>query len=132
MKHDVANYFRTHKRLQALINSCDPEFDEWCQQHMANLYEIKLEGYSELPYWIEIGSLDGFSRETDRDDYLVEYRSGYHEPLQRGHIQLINGKKYKYLDSVPLCAELELQADDGRYAYAYQGENFLRVWEAIK
>lgn len=132
MKHDVAKYFRTHKRLQALINSCDPEFDEWCQQYMATLYEIELEGYCELPYWIEIGSLHGVSKATEKEDYYVEYRAGYHEPLQLGHIQLINGKEYKYLDSLPLCAELELQTKDGKYAHAYQGESFLRIWETLK
>lgn len=132
MKHDINKYFRTHNRLQALINSCDSEFDEWCQQYMAEMYEIKLEGYSELPYWINVATLHGASKETDSNDYLVEYRVGYHEPFQRGHIKLINGTQYKYLDRVSLHDELELLTEDGLYAYVSLGDVFLRVWEAVK
>lgn len=132
MKHDIKKYFRTYNRLQALINSGDSEFDEWCEQYLADLYEIKLEGYSELPYWIDVAGLHGASKETDSDDYLVEYRVGYHEPFKLGHTKVINGTQYKYVDSVPLNQEIELQAGDGRYVHAYVGESFLRVWEAVK
>lgn len=131
MKFPAERYFKTEKRLQALINSCDREFDEWCEQYMATLYEIDLEGYSSLPYWIEPAGLRNRNRECELDDYLVEYRPGYHEPLSLGDTRTIEGVEYRYLDSVPLCAELELQTQDGKCAYAYQGESFLRVWERI-
>jgi hypothetical protein len=131
MKFPAARYFKTEKRLQALINSCDREFDEWCQQYMAELYEIELEGYSSLPYWIEPAGLRNRNSECACDDYRVEYVGDYYEPLRLGDTRTIEGVEYRYLDSVPLCAELELQAHNGRYAHAYQGESFLRVWERM-
>jgi hypothetical protein len=131
MKFPAYRYFKTGKRLQALINSGAAEFDEWCEQYMATLYEIELDGYSSLPYWIEPAALRNRNSECDCDDYLVEYRAGYHEPLSLGDTRTIEGVEYRYLDSVPLCAELELQAHDGKCSYAYQGESFLRVWERV-
>ena len=98
---------------------------------MAVLYEIKLEGYSALPYWIHEGLFHGFSHDSDKADYLIEYRLGIHEPLELGTTRAINGKEYKYLDSVLLDQELELQTEDNKYTYVYQGEHFLRIWEAI-
>lgn len=131
MKFPAYRYFKTGKRLQALINSNDPEFDEWCEQYMATLYEIALEGYSSLPYWIEPAGLRDCNPECDSDDYLVEYRADYYEPLSIGDTRTIEGVEYRYIDSVPLGAELELQSEDGKFAYAYQGESFLRVWERV-
>jgi hypothetical protein len=131
MKFPIHKYFKTGLRLRVLVEQNDPQFEEYCQKYMASLYEIDLEGYSSLPYWVELCSLRDRDYECTEDDYLVEYRDGYHEPLSWGATQRIGDEKYTYIESIPLDKEIELQAHDGTFVHVYCGESFLRLWQRV-
>ena len=64
----------------------------------------------------------------DRKDIThVQYVDGFHEPHKKGETLTINGEEYIYIDSQPLPAEMEHQADEGDLIYEYRGYSFLRL-----
>jgi hypothetical protein len=137
----MKSYTKTGKRLEILLANAyrRPEVEEMIEAHFFSSMELPTldhnDIYPSLPYWVDIGSVDNRSGDTEMDDYIVQFRNGHHEPLftrtdfREGSTMVHNRQTYTYVDSVSLPAEIELQADDGKYVVAYRGESYLRVWE---
>lgn len=133
MRFELSRYFQTTKRLKVMldrIDSCDQE--ELFHQYLRDVLEIDpSKDYQQVPYWVEVAALSCKNEDAMPEEYRCEYREGYHEPLNIGHKRNIEGRTYRYIDSVPLSAEQELQAEDGGLCYLYHGENYLRIWEPV-
>ena len=112
----TATYWINKEKLTAFIE--DRNNEDMLDTMFFDLFEIEPTGLTECPYWYE---------EYAKNDYMVEYQSGYYEPLEIGTIR----DGYKYIDSISLPEEQEHQAEDGSLVYEYRGASFLRVWQPV-
>ena len=112
----TATYWINKEKLTAFIE--DRNNEDMLDTMFFDLFEIAPTGLTDCPYWFE---------KYAKDDYMVEYQSGYYEPLEIGTIR----DGYKYIDSISLPVEQEHQAEDGSLVYEYRGASFLRVWQPV-
>ncbi len=121
--------------LQESIDS--PENEDILQGLYCSHNEIETTRELQLaPYWALKGTIDynlnGHGRKdyqnADGDDIMVKHISGYWCGLQPNQLVYIDGKVYRFVITLSLPEELELQADDGEFVYFYAGPNFLEVY----
>jgi len=117
----MKDQFATKESLESFLDS--PESESWKDEYFETMYDIKLEGLTEVPYWIETYHNKG---------YVVQYIKGYHEPYKYNEVITIDGISYKYIDSQRLDEETEHQAEDGSLVYEYRGSSFLRILQPIE
>ena len=109
-------WYDNRKSLETFIE--DRVNEDMLDNMFFELFEIAPTGLTEVPYWYE---------KYSKTDCMIEYQSGYYEPLEIGTIR----DGYKYIDSISLPEEQEHQAEDGSLVYEYRGPSFLRVWEPV-
>lgn len=141
----MRNYFRTKARLQILIDNADrrPWVYEEIDRYFFSLHELPESTKNgtilpELPSWMAHEFLRNRNRETEREDYIVQYVDGFHDSkhtrteFRAGDRISHAGECWEYVDSVGMSCELELQADDGGWVCVNRGFCFLRVYERVQ
>jgi len=130
----MRNYFKTGKRLAIAIDNAHriEGFEEYLESYHLSMYDIQSFGTIEygLPYYIEPVSLNNV--DLDNDEYAVEAIFGYHISWPNvGDTVELAGGQYKVIDTFPLGAEVELQADDGKHCHYYIGESYLKIYQKV-
>jgi len=141
-KYDMTNMFRTGKALQYFLDN--PEYFEggetWIDAYIVNCHIVpvcEMIGYDSscLDYYLQ-GQID-----FDPEKIDFGYETGYWWSTEQGEIRILHpdycnelsqSVKARFLTTFPLSEEMELQADNGEFAYYYIGANFLTVWETME
>ena len=116
--------FRNKKALENMINKIDSHpvvrdfIDHLIQEEFKLIYEN-----------IE---LDFIETKFDEEKLCAYGNLSYYWPYKSGDIIEWQGYKIKYLDSLNLNEEIELQAQDGGLVYLYTGPRFLAYFELIE
>jgi len=122
----IKDVFKTKANLEEFLESEESEKYRDNQFHYLYLDCDDCNDHFALhpvPYWLHLYCED--------DDCMVEYIPGYHENLEIGDESIVDGVKYRYIDSVSLPEEVEYQTLGGECVYEYRGVSFLRVWKKV-
>lgn len=115
--------FRNQRALQALV---DKDYVEQIDIFLDHLVEedFRLAYENIEPDFIQV--------DFDLDKLCAKFVQGYYWPYASGDIVEIDGAKLRYLDSLPLSEEIELQANDGGLVYLYTGPRFIAYFELLE
>ena len=116
--------FRNKKALENMINEIDsyPVVNEFIDHLIQDEFKLIYEN-------IEI---DFIKLDFDENKLCAKGMCTYWWQYKPGDVVEWQGCKLKYLDSLRLCEEIELQAYDGGLVYLYTGPRFIAFFERIE